>query len=260
MIPIEIGNPAEVYDRRQIPHFEKNTIISSNHVTHFTPKFNTLLKIIEQGFKPSYCNESPIYLKEYEELEALTRLVEAVLPNIENVRIPMVCFCDIPIKQSYSQRKIFGKYGISLKKDWAMSNWITPVTYVAENTKNHSILFSIYALVENAIRFHRSDEFKNDDNPYLIALQNRIQNYMDYVKPYFNFKDNRKYYDEREWRYIPDNFSEEDREDPEKYLKFQLNDIYQINVTTAEERSIVIKLLKEMFDDGSKKIVKIRHK
>lgn len=83
---------------------------------------------------------------------------------------------------------------------------------------------------------------------------------MDFVKPYFNFSDNRKYYDEREWRYIPDNFSEDDRENTEKYLKFQLNDIYQIIVTTADERRIVVKLLREIFNDGSKKIVKIRHK
>ncbi len=260
MMPIEVENPAELFDRRQIVHIERNTIISSNHVTHFTPGFDTLLKIIEQGFRPSFCNESPVYLKEYEELMALTRFVKAELPNIEDVRIPMVCFCDIPIKLSFLQRKLFGMYGIALKKDWAISKWITPITYVAENTKNHSLLFSIYALAENAINFHRSDECNTEDNPYLINLQNSIQKYMDFVKPYFNFSDNRKYYDEREWRYIPDNFSEDDRENTEKYLKFQLNDIYQIIVTTADERRIVVKLLREIFNDGSKKIVKIRHK
>jgi hypothetical protein len=259
MMPIEVENPEEIFDRRQIAHIERSTIISSNHVTHFTPKFSTLLKIIDQGFRPSYCNESPVYLKEYEELEALTRLIHAELPNIENVRIPMVCFCDIPIKHSYSQKKLFGKYGIALKKDWAISKWITPVTYVAENTKNHSLLFSIYALVDNAIDFHRGDECRTEVNPYLINLQNSIQRYMDYVKPYFNFKDNRKYYDEREWRYIPDNFLEEDRENTERYLKFNLNDIYQIIVTNAKERRIVVKLLKERFNDGSKNIVKIKH-
>lgn len=170
----------------------------------------------------------------------------------------MVCFCDIPIKQSYSQRKKFGKYGIALKKDWAISNWITPVTYVAENTKNHSILFSIFALVENALRFHRSDEFKNDDNPYLIALQNRIQNYMDYVKPYFNFRDNRKYYDEKEWRYIPDNFSELDREDTKKYLKFQLNDISNYCYKCHREKNC-FKNLREKYTSISKSIITIRH-
>lgn len=135
MMPIEVENPAELFDRRQIVHIERNTIISSNHVTHFTPGFDTLLKIIEQGFRPSFCNESPVYLKEYEELMALTRFVKAELPNIEDVRIPMVCFCDIPIKLSFLQRKLFGMYGIALKKDWAISKWITPITYVAKTQR-----------------------------------------------------------------------------------------------------------------------------
>jgi hypothetical protein len=259
MMPIEIDNPAEFFDRRQIVHIEENTVISSNHVTHFTPKFGTLLKILKQGFRPSFCNESLIYLKEYEELEALTRLIGLELPSIENVQIPMVCFCDIPIDHSYSQRKLYGKYGISLNKDWAISKWITPVTYIAENTKNHSLLFSIYALVDNAINFHRTDERNTEDNPYLVNLKENILKYMDYVKPYYNFTDNRKYYDEREWRYIPDNFSEEDSENPERYLKFLLNDVYQIIVTSADERRIILKLLKEIFNDRRNKIVKMRH-
>jgi hypothetical protein len=217
------------------------------------------LKILENGFRPSFCNESPIYLKEYEELEALTRLTGSELPNIEDVQIPMVCFCDIPIKHSYAQRKLYGKYCISLKKDWAISKWITPVTYLAENTKNHSLLFSIYALVDNAINFHRSDECSTKDNPYLINLKGSILKYMDFVKPYYNFTHNRKYYDEREWRYIPDSFSQEDSENPERYLKFQISDVYQIIVTSADERRIVIKLLKELFNDACNKIVKMRH-
>jgi len=64
---------------------------------------------------------------------------------IDDVGIPMVCLCDIPLQNSYSQRKFFGMYGIALKKDWAISNWITPVIYVAENTKNNQTL---------PIRFH----------------------------------------------------------------------------------------------------------
>ena len=259
MMPLEIDNPAEFFDRRRIAHIEENTIISSNHVTHFTPKFGTLLKILRQGFRPSYCNESPIYLKEYEELEALTRLSNMELPGIGNVQIPMVCFCDIPLKHSYAQRKLFGKYGISLRKDWAISKRITPLTYVAENTKNHSLLFSIYAIVDNAINFHRADDCSTEDNPYLISLKGSILKYMDYIKPYYNFADNRKYYDEREWRYIPDNFSSEDLDNPELYLKFQLSDVYQIIVRSAHERRIVINLLNEIYNVRVNRIVKMRH-
>jgi len=260
MVPIEIENPEEFFDRRDIPHNEKNTIISSNNVSHFTKKFSTLLKILENGFRPSFCNESPIYRKEYEELEALTRLLEIELPNINDVEIPMVCFCDFPIKHSYKHRKLYGMYGIGLTKRWAISNWITPVTYVAENTKNHSTLYSIYSQIERAKNFHRDDQCNNPDNPHLIIMESSFYRFLDYVKPYYNLKENRKYYDEREWRYIPDHFTQEDLENPERYFKYQFKDLYQITVTSADERRQVIKLLRNKFSMGSKKIIKIRHK
>jgi len=174
MMPIEVENPAEVFEPRQIQHNEKSTIVSSNHLTHFTPHFSTLLKILEEGFRPSFCNESPIYRKEYKELSVLYRLVNVEIPDIEDVRVPMVCFSDIPLKFSGQQRKRYGWYGIALKKDWAISNWVPPVTYVAENTKNHSLLFSINALVNNAISFHRGDECRTEENLYLINLRESI--------------------------------------------------------------------------------------
>ena len=53
MMPIEVDIPAEIFERRQILHNEKSSIISSNHITHFTPHFSTLLKILKEGFRLS---------------------------------------------------------------------------------------------------------------------------------------------------------------------------------------------------------------
>ena len=260
MKPIDVESPSEIFQPRQIIHSEKNTLISTNHITHFTDKFGVLLEILKNGFKPSSCDESQIYKKEYEELETMIRFMGSEPPTIEDVSVPMVCFCDIPLKYSFSQRKLYGKYGVSLKKDWAISKWITPVTYVAENTKNHALLFAIYSLIDQAIAFHRTDKCNTEDNPPLINLHHELYKLRNFIKPYYNSLDNRKFYDEREWRYVPDNFSVEDFENIEKYLKFDLRDIYQIILTSANERRIVLKLLREFYNEDSKKLIKIRNK
>ena len=260
MKPIDVESPTEFFQPRQIIHSEKNTVISTNHITHFTDKFSVILEILKNGFRPSFCDESQIYKKEYEELETMIRFIGSEPPTIEDVSVPMVCFCDIPLKYSFSQRKLYGKYGISLKKDWAMSKWITPVTYVAENTKNHALLFAIYSLIDQAIAFHRTDKCNTEDNPPLINLQQELYKLRNFIKPYYNSLDNRKFYDEREWRYVPDNFYEEDHENIEKYLKFELRDIYQIIVTSSHEKKIVLRLLEESFQIVPKTTVKIRNK
>jgi len=50
---------------------------------------------------------------------------------------------------------------------------------------------------------------------------------MSFVKPYFDDSQKRKYYDEREWRYVPDNFTEDDFNYSERNLKFTSQEIYQ---------------------------------
>lgn len=254
-------NISDNIPRRRIAHTEKSTIISSNHLTHYTSKFSTLLAILKEGFRPSFCNESPIYRKEYEELLALYNLLEIEIPNIEDVQVPMLCFSDIPQKYSKSHRKTYGAYGISLKKAWAISNWITPVTYVAKDSKNHSLLFSINSQIDRALKFHEHDECNTETNPFLITLKSSILKYMSFVKPYYDTTIYKKYYDEREWRFVPDNYMNEDFNNPDTYLKFDINDIYQIVVTTADERRQVRNLLRKKYNlETRKKLISIRHR
>jgi len=244
--------------RRRIPHKERNTAISSNCVIHFTPKFNSLLGILENGFRPSFCNESPVYLKEYEELRVLFRFMDIGLPDISDVEIPMVCFCDIPLKRSYYHRKCYGIYGIALKKSWAFSNWITPVTYIAENTKNHSLLYRMNNNANSAISFHSSDGCNTEINPYLESLQNNLKDFLEYVKPYYDQKLHRKYYDEREWRYIPESYSHDDFKDTTRYLKFDFEDIQEIIVKNARQKREVRKYIKEWYQIDARRFIKVR--
>lgn len=59
--------------------------ISAKALFHFTSSKETLLKIIETGFRPSYC-------KEFGENITGNRLQE--------LYIPMTCFCDLPLSNT----------------------------------------------------------------------------------------------------------------------------------------------------------------
>lgn len=83
-----------------------------NHIVHYLDNFKILLKILKDGFAPSYCLENTISSEYY---------------------IPMVSFCNIPLKD-VDQYMRYGKYGIGMSLDWALKNGISPVVYIHENT------------------------------------------------------------------------------------------------------------------------------
>ena len=238
---------------RNIPHKEKSTIISSNHIVHFTDSFEKLQLILKTGFRPSFSSESPIYQKEFDELKVMRELFEEDIQEIENIDIPMCCFCDIPLKNSKNHRKIYGKYGIALNKKWAINNLISPLIYTTENTRIHTILFTLNKLVE------RENIEENRENAGIIQMSEYINKLFKYVKPYYNFAEHRKYYDEREWRYIPDNFTRDDLQNTERYLKFESTDLTQVIVTKSKEKRIIAKLINKKYGIKTKKLIKIRN-
>jgi len=251
---MEIENPEEFFltKKREIPHSEKSTILSSSHVVHFTPKFETLKLILKTGFRPALSKESPVYQKEYEGLKVMYEFLGAKLTELENINIPMTCFCDIPLKYSNKHRKEFGKYGIALTKSWAISKYISPVLYLRENTQTHTSLFGIINTLNNAV------EFSKEENPYFGYVKTNLAEFLDFVKPYYDDKENKKYYDEREWRYVPRKFDETQIDNPDTFLKFESKDIVQIIVTCSKEKREITKLLKEKFNLDSRKLVKTK--
>ena len=74
--------------------------ISSNSLFHFTSK-DSLLKILESSFRPSYSRET-LYFNDSE----------------IRVLVPMICFCDIPLSQINNHIATYGEYGIGMSKEW----------------------------------------------------------------------------------------------------------------------------------------------
>lgn len=122
-----------------------------NHIFHYTNSFEILMKILRNGFAPSYCSEK--------------------INDIEYF-IPMVSFCNIPLKDVDNYMR-YGKYGIGMNLDWAVNNGISPVIYIHENTpfrELHSQINFIHLM--NLANKMLGDKFKE--------ITDNIENKKDY--------------------------------------------------------------------------------
>ena len=157
--------------------------ISANTIFHFTRNKETLLSILESCLYPRLCVEKNYMMEDFD------------------AAIPMCCFCDIPLSQISDHVSKYGCYAIGLKKEWAITNGITPVMYVHKESiplKNFEEQFNVLQNLseEKASKWSLKME--------TLFLYNAL-----YMKPYQGLQviDEKekliRFYDEREWRYIP---------------------------------------------------------
>lgn len=169
-------------------------IISSNSLFHFTRKLPYLKSILTEGFLPSYCLENFDIFKFIADDNDLSTFEMAV---------PMVCFCDIPLSKVKTHMTTYGHYGIGLSKTWGIKAGVSPLFYVSSNSATtQSIYFSLTYL-----RNHPA--FGKD--PVLDRQYDRLTRLIRFTKPYKGkfyrdgkYLNNITFYNEREWRYIPD--------------------------------------------------------
>ena len=156
--------------------------ISANTLFHFTRDIDTLFSILRSKFYPRLSLEQRIMSK----LDM-------------RLAIPMVCFCDIPLSQITEHTLKYGEYAIGIKKDWAIKQGVSPILYVHDNSLIlNTVLSEIKAISEEVLA-----------NPKGAASL-RMRKFVDTVcmmKPYEGYDEHIgktiRYYDEREWRYVP---------------------------------------------------------
>lgn len=154
----------------------KYTSISSSCLFHFVKNKSHLLDILRDGFHARYSVEKHPY-------------------NGTWLAIPMKCFCDIPLHMAKKHMINYGKYGIGISKMNAIENHITPVIY--SNPSSQSLLSF-------------QPKFPMDPSIEIIEYGDTALPYFKvYEGYYFTRKTKRmkyiRYYDEREWRYVPRN-------------------------------------------------------
>lgn len=201
--------------------------ISTNSIIHYTNSYKALESILKEGFRVKYC---------LEELNLHEGGSEAAHP--------MVSFCDIPLSESTQHFSAYGKYGIGLSKEWARRNGINPVIYI-----DHNSLFakSIEALLEE--RRKSDSNLTTEQKKEILRIKSYAKNYSAPLSRKGVTIEDYRFYDEREWRLVPDsetlksaNFSisaTNFKNDKEKYNK-KLSDI-RIKFETADISYIIVK-------------------
>ncbi len=163
--------------------------LSSNTFFHFTDSIENLTGILSNTFEPRYCLEKTEYLS------------SKVLKNIE-MAYPMVCFCDIPLSKIKKHIGVYGNYGIGLKKSWGQRRNLSPVIYTRKNARTSKN-------IEQMINWSATNLNNVKNEKDLIKLKEFVSDFIMFTKPYFGemFKNGKKikrrFYDEREWRWIP---------------------------------------------------------
>jgi len=157
--------------------------VIANSLLHFTDSIETLKSILEYNFFPR------LSLEDYSFLTNRTNDINYQL------FIPMVCFCDIPLHLINKHMNTYGSYGLGLSKKWGKENRLNPVFYI----EPHSILNEVCQdILEKSV--------SNEDN-FFKAVQ-----LMSYLKPYSGIDKRKKqkvFYEEKEWRYVPELVDEE---------------------------------------------------
>lgn len=160
--------------------------ISSNVLFHFTSSLKNLINILMKDFSPRFCPEYRLF-----------ESVDSKKPKPPEFATAMICFCDLPFSLIKKHLRFYGSYGIGLTKKWGLSKGITPVMYVHPQSKTVEPLRNLAAMVT---RLPKTD----------MDLESEINSLACYTKPYEGpawrskqLVKHVKFYDEREWRYVP---------------------------------------------------------
>lgn len=159
-------------------------VISANTLFHFTKDFSTLLSILKTKFYPRLCKERCLWEKSEDFIFA----------------IPMVCFCDIPLSCISEHAAKYGGYAIGLKKTWAINQGVSPILYVHDNS-----LF----INQCKEAFCWAVDLAHKDGSHSLERLSKVLSMFFMMKQYEGYQINKgnkekiRFYDEREWRYIP---------------------------------------------------------
>jgi hypothetical protein len=145
------------------------------------------------------------------------------IKNIKSgYRVPMVCFCDIPLGQIKEHLGWYGNFAIGIKRDYARMHGINPVWYLHSD---NLILKKLYK---------SKDHYELKESPILPY----IKQFLGFQKISDGTKKKKKFYDEREWRYIP----QKDEYKAQLLLKGTHNEYEELVASTKKATVMPLKL------------------
>ena len=215
--------------------------ISANALLHFTDSLANVLGILRDAFYPRYSLEK--YRLGEETIEA---------------GFPLISFCDIPLSQLKNHISTYGSYGIGMSMEWAESKGLNPILYMKADSNIGLIISDIITGMKQA-----DGGGQGPDHEYLI------RNIRAFMKPYEGEFARRgkkmkvRFYNEREWRYVPPFDSDlplldksffskrelkgrEDRKLRKYKLDYDPSDIRYIIVKEEKEIPVIVRTLKKI--------------
>ncbi|MBK9301266.1 MAG: hypothetical protein IPN14_11835 [Bacteroidetes bacterium] len=209
-------------------------------IIHFTSEFETLKTIIcSSSLRLFYCKED-FYLGNKKASSAVH---------------PMVSFSECIVKTIDKKKITYGKFGIGFKKAWTVKNKLHPVLYV----DNNSLIANSLADLLVARRKNATTQLAPNIRLAIMTIKCFTKNANGY-NSYFNV-DDFDFKSENEWRYVPTkkqidgNLISQTKskylENPDYYnnklkeysLKFSLEDIEYLFVSTEQQRQTILKLI-----------------
>jgi hypothetical protein len=181
--------------------------VSSESLFHYTNKEESLLGILKNGFRMSYCfedfDEETSHFND-DNYIPLARIIGSEEPRY-GIAIPMICFCDIPIQQTKKHREHYGNYCIGLDKSAFFEQYravINPVFYYFEESWTKDILPQLVYLKKKLGKKEGAGKDIKHSNFYHDMLF-YIREIISLAKPYSGMDTEgrfKRFYDEREWR------------------------------------------------------------
>lgn len=244
--------------------------ISSSSLFHFTSKLDSIKKILTTGFRVTCCDEI-----EYEDNgEVKSRKA-----------IPMVCFCDIPISLVANHAELYcgsknSIFGFGMNKEWAIKKNLNPILYLSPNSEFSKTLVKLIddkrARLEKLHGLESLLRQKNymdqDINNILnllkepgsseILLEQRAIGGGAILRSKFRLElftkptvgkyernetnpDNHNFYNEREWRYIPEKLNKISYWDPSN----KRSNSSDFNNAVTALKDIIIPKSKDDYED-----------
>ena len=175
--------------------------ISSTTLFNFTDTYEHLVSNLVNGF---YCGDI------YERMP---------FSGSVGYMVPMVSFCDIPLGQIKHHLTWYGNFGIGIKRDYARMHSVNPVWYYHSD---NPIIKRLYQTKG------RSGLANSDILPYL-------KQFLGKQKDLSGVEKIKKFYDEREWRFIPNH---------DDYIPKLLLDSHKVNenYVTRHRRETIMPL------------------
>jgi len=161
--------------------------------------------------------------------------------------IPMVCFCDLDFHLTEFHKKEYGAFAIGVKKSWAIENKLNPVSYQLEQSAFTSANESLYQLLSALIDDSARDELPKeimDSQIRNLKIKHLIHKFLltinVFKKQYMSNGIN--YYDEREWRYVPEMV-------PDDFLEYEISRNNVFHRLAIDEKTFENEVEKKQYQD-----------